>query len=132
GLLLLLIALRMPIGAALGGVSLVGIMLIRGPSAAFSALASIPYDFAAHWSLSAVPMFLLMGTIAYHTGLTASLYSAARIWLSFLPGGLAVATNFACAGFAAASGSSLATAAAMGRLAVPEMIKLRYDPALAT
>ncbi len=77
-------------------------------------------------------MFLLMGSIAFHTGMTSSLFNAARLWLSGLPGGLAVATNFASAGFAAASGSSLATAAAMGRLAIPEMLRMSYDPALAT
>jgi tripartite ATP-independent transporter DctM subunit len=64
--------------------------------------------------------------------MTSSLFAAARVWLGRLPGGLAVATNFASAGFAAASGSSLATAAAMGRLAIPEMLKARYDPGLAT
>ncbi|MCG8382842.1 MAG: TRAP transporter large permease [Gammaproteobacteria bacterium] len=130
--LLLLLALKVPIGVALGLVSLTGITILRSFQAAYGALGSIPFDFAAHWSLSAVPMFLLMGSIAYHSGLTSSLFTAARVWLSFLPGGLAVASNFASAGFAAASGSSLATAAAMGRLAIPEMLKRGYDPALAT
>lgn len=132
GVLLFFIAMRVPVGVALGSVSLVGIIILRGPTAAFGALGNLPYDFAAHWSLSAVPMFLLMGAIAYHSGLTASLYGVARLWMGNLPGGLAVATNFASAGFAAASGSSLATAAAMGRLAIPEMLKLNYDKALAT
>jgi len=72
----------------------------------------------------------LMGAIAFHTGMTANLFQAARKWLSFLPGGLAVATCFASAGFAAASGSSMATAAAMGRLAIPEMLKAKYDAGL--
>ena len=117
---------------ALGMVSLVGIMVLRGPNAAFYVLGGLPYGFSANWTLSAVPMFLLMGALAFHSGLTAGLFAAARIWLGRLPGGLAVATNFASAGFAAASGSSLATAAAMGRLAIPEMLKYRYDPALAT
>jgi len=76
-------------------------------------------------------MFLLMGSVAYHTGLTSELFTAARLWLSSLPGGLAVATNFASAGFATVSGSSLATSAAMGRIAIPEMLRLRYDPGLA-
>lgn len=132
GLLVVLMALRFPIGIALGTVSLSGMFVLRGPSAAMAALAGLPFEFAASWSLSAVPMFLLMGAIAFHTGLTRSLFSAARKWLSFLPGGLAVATNFASAGFAAVSGSSLATAAAMGRIAIPEMLKARYDPGLAT
>ncbi|MBX9465892.1 MAG: TRAP transporter large permease [Aquamicrobium sp.] len=130
--LLLLIALRMPIALALAGVAVIGIGLIRGPVAAFAVLAEQPYNFIAHWSLSAIPMFLLMGTVAYHAGLTNSLYKAARVWLIRLPGGLAVASTMACAGFSAASGSSVATSAAMGRIAIPEMLKYRYDPGLAT
>lgn len=131
-ILLVLIGLRVPIGLALGGVSLVGLMIVRSTESALGIFADLPFEFGANWSLSAVPMFLLMGSIAYHTGMTSSLFKAARIWLSSLPGGLAVATNFASAGFAAASGSSLATAAAMGRLAIPEMLRMKYDPALAT
>lgn len=130
--LLVLIGLRVPIGLALGGVSLIGLMMVRSTEAALGIFGDLPFEFGASWSLSAVPMFLLMGSIAYHTGLTSSLFKAARLWLGRLPGGLAVATNFAAAGFAAASGSSLATAAAMGRLAIPEMLKMGYDKALAT
>ncbi len=130
--LVLLLACRVPVGIALGGVSMTGLYLLRGGDATLGALAILPYEFVAHWSLSAVPMFLLMGAVAYHTGMTARLFSVARLWLSFLPGGLAVAANFASAGFAAASGSSMATAAAMGRLAVPEMLRYGYDKGLAT
>lgn len=132
GALLVLIAVRVPIAVALGSVSLLGIWAVRGMDAMLGAARSMPYDFIAKWELSAVPMFLLMGAVAYHSGLTAGLYRVARLWLSRLPGGLAVATNFASAGFAAASGSSLATAAAMGRLAIPEMTRYRYDPGLST
>lgn len=131
-LLLLLIALRVPVGVALGSVSLAGIALLKGEAAAYGMATLVPYEFAAKWELSAIPMFLLMGALSFHTGLTSSLFECARLWLSRIPGGLAVATNFASAGFAAASGSSLATSAAMGRLAIPEMLKFRYDPALAT
>lgn len=132
GLVMVLLAVRVPIAVALGSVSIGGIWIIRGPKAAFGTLGALPYEFAASWELSAVPMFLLMGSIAYHTGLTTSLYAAARLWLNRLPGGLAVASTFAAAGFAAASGSSLATCAAMGRVAIPEMLKFGYDKALAT
>lgn len=132
GTLVVLMALRFPIGIALGLVSVVGIAAIRGPGPAASALAGLPFEFAASWTLSAVPMFLLMGAVAFHSGITGHLFSAARTWLGSLPGGLAVATNFASAGFAAVSGSSLATAAAMGRIAIPEMLKARYEPGLAT
>ncbi len=130
--LLLLLALRVPIAIALGGVAVGGIFILRGPEAAFGVLTTQPYGFIAHWTLSAVPMFLLMGSVAYHAGLTQSLYRAARLWLSWMPGGLAVASTAACAGFAAASGSSVATASAMGRIAIPEMMRYRYDPGLAT
>ncbi|MCB1475586.1 MAG: TRAP transporter large permease [Rhodobiaceae bacterium] len=132
GVLLILFMIRVPIGVALAGVSFAGIWIIRGDVPAIAILANLPYDFVSHWTLSAVPMFLFMGAIAAHTGLTASLYAALRLWVGAVPGGLAVATNFAGAGFAAASGSSLATTAAMGRIAVPEMLRLKYDPGLAT
>ena len=130
--LLVLLALRVPIALALAGVSVAGVAAIRGPSAAFAVLTEQPYNFIAHWSLSAVPMFLLMGAVAYNSGLTQSLFAAARLWLSRLPGGLAVASTMASAGFAAASGSSVATAAAMGRIAIPEMMRFKYDPGLAS
>ena len=130
-IILLLIALRIPIGLALGGVSLIGISMIIGFEPALRLVGDTPYEFAAKWTFTAIPMFLLMGTIAYHSGMTESLYKAARLWLGFLPGGLAVASNFACAGFSAASGSSLATTVAMGRIAIPEMLRYRYDPGLA-
>lgn len=130
--ILLLLAARVPIAFALGGVSFVGIWLVRSDRAAFGIIGSLPHDFASSWELSAIPMFLLMGAVAYQTGLTSSLYTAARLWLNELPGGLAVATNFTAAGFAAASGSSIATSAAVGRLAIPEMLRFGYDKALAT
>ncbi|MEW5423807.1 TRAP transporter large permease [Amorphus sp. 3PC139-8] len=130
--LLVILAARVPIGIALAVVSIGGIIALRGTRPAFGMLGALPFDFAASWSLSAVPMFLLMGALVYHTGLTRSLYAAARLWFNPLPGGLAVASNFASAGFAAASGSSLATAAAMGRLAIPEMLSFGYNKGLAT
>ncbi len=131
-LLLVLLALRVPIAFALGLVSLGGIALLRGPLPAISALETLTFSFIAHWSLSAVPMFLLMGNVAFKSGLTQSLFRAASLWLSALPGGLAIASTAACAMFAAASGSSVATASAMGRIAIPEMLKFKYDPGLAT
>ena len=130
--LIVLLALHVPVAISLCLVSVCGIALLRGWGPALSLLGGLPYGFSASWTLSAVPMFLLMGSLAYHTGLTGSLYAAARAWLGRLPGGLAVATNFACAGFAAVSGSSMATAAAMGRLAMPEMLRAGYSPSLAT
>ncbi|MDF2235004.1 TRAP transporter large permease [Albimonas sp. CAU 1670] len=130
--LLVLFAIRVPIAVALGIVSFAGIAYVRGFDAAWGALKTAPYEFGAHWSLSAVPMFLLMGAAAFRGGLTASLFEAMRVWFGRLPGGLAIATNMASAVFAAASGSSVASSAAMARIAVPEMLKSNYSPALAT
>lgn len=132
GVLVFLLALRIPVGVSLIGVSFVGIWVLVGERVAFSVLTSTPYAFSAHWTLSSVPMFLLMGYFCYHAGLTKNLFDAARVWLARLPGGLAVATIFGAAGFAAVTGSSVACAAAMGRIAVPEMMRNRYDAALAT
>ncbi|MEC7258888.1 MAG: TRAP transporter large permease [Pseudomonadota bacterium] len=132
GLLLVLLALRVPIGVVLGLVSLGGIYAIMGERATIGVTKTMVFEFVAKWELSAIPMFLLMGAVAFHSGLTKGLFDCARLWLSRLPGGLAVATNYASAGFAAASGSSLATAAAMARLAVPEMLRYNYAPSLAT
>jgi len=129
---LVLIALRIPIAVVLIMVSVAGIAALRGIDVGLGQLKTIPYEFTANWSLSAVPMFLLMGAVAHHSGISSQLFHAARLWLAGLPGGLAVAANLACAGFSAASGSSLATAAAMGRLAIPEMLRYGYHPGLAT
>lgn len=130
--ILVLIGLRVPIGLALGGVAFLGFWHLRNLTVALGVIKETPFVFAASWDLSAIPMFLLMGAIANNSGISASLFRAARVWFSGLPGGLAVATNIASAGFAAACGSSIAAAAAMARLAVPEMLKHGYDKALST
>jgi C4-dicarboxylate transporter, DctM subunit len=129
---IVLVLLRLPIAVALGIVSFFGFWSMLGSGAAFGLLTAVPYDFAAHWTLSSIPMFLLMGYVCYQTDITRGIFKAARIWLSFLPGGLAVASVGGAALFSAAAGSSLACAAAMGRIAVPEMLKRKYDPGLST
>jgi len=131
-MMLVLIGLRVPIGVAMGGVAFLGLWYLRNFNVALSVLRDTPFVFAANWDLSAIPMFLLMGAIASNSGIGAGLFRAAYAWFGRLPGGLAVATNWACAGFGAASGSSIAAAAVMARLSVPEMIKNKYDKALAT
>ncbi|MBY0509274.1 MAG: TRAP transporter large permease [Rhodospirillaceae bacterium] len=130
-LLLVLILLGVPIAVCLFGISIVGIALVLGPSQALALTGEVITELAANWNLSAIPMFVLMGNLAFRSGLTELLFAAARAWLGRLPGGLAVATNFACAGFGATSGSSIATTLAMGRLAIPEMRRSGYDPGLA-
>jgi C4-dicarboxylate transporter DctM subunit len=132
GAMLVLIALRVPIGIAMGAVAFAGFWYLRNFNVALSALSDTPFVFAASWDLSAIPMFLLMGAIAANSGIGTALFRAAHAWFGALPGGLAVATNWACAGFGAASGSSIAAAAVMARLAVPEMLKQKYDKGLAT
>lgn len=130
--LMCLISLRIPIAIALSSVSFVGLWTMMGWPIAWSSLGLMPYHFTANWMLSSVPMFLLLGYICYHTNLTAGLFRAARLWLSGLPGGLAIAAILGSSGFAAVSGSSVACSAAMGRIAVPEMLKAKYHPQLAT
>ena len=126
-----LIIIRIPIGIALIAVSFGGLWSMFNWNVAWGALGIVPYNFASSWVLSAIPAFLFMGFICYHTRLTQGLFNAAQVWLSRLPGGLAIASVFGCAGFAAVTGSSIACSAAMGKIAVPEMVRNRYNPELA-
>jgi tripartite ATP-independent transporter DctM subunit len=130
GLLILLI-LRLPVALAMILVSLAGITGLIGLTPALGILSNTPYAFAASWNMSAVPMFLLMGFLAFNSGMTGGLFEAAKALLARLPGGLAISSIFACSGFAAVSGSSLACAAAMGRIAIPEMVAAGYRPSVA-
>lgn len=130
--LLGLIGIRVPIGAAMGGTAFAGIWLMMGWKPAMGVVKAVPFHLIGDWNLSAVPMFLLMGFIAVEAGLTRGLFGAARVLLSWLPGGLASSTTVASALFASASGSSVATAAAFSRIAVPEMLDAGYNRGLAT
>ncbi|WP_172292549.1 TRAP transporter large permease [Pseudoruegeria sp. HB172150] len=132
GVLFLLLALRVPVALALVAVSFGGTASMLGLTPAMGILSNTPHSFVANWTLSAVPMFLLMGFIAFHAGLTAGLFEAAKAVLRRIPGALAISSIFACSGFAAVCGSSLATAAAMGRIAIPEMVKSGYSASFAT
>ena len=131
-ILFVLLLMKMPIGFTLIAVSFFGIWAVVGVDIALSSLGIIPYNFAANWTLSSVPLFLFLGFICYHTNLTQGMFKAARAWLAGVPGGLAIASIFGSAGFAAVSGSSIACSAAMGRIAIPEMLRYKYDPSLAT
>ena len=132
GGLLVLIAANMHIGIALILVSYLGLWALVGEAAAWGMLQVVPFTFVSNWTLSSVPMFVLMGYVCYHANLTRGLFDAASLWLARLPGGLAIASVFGCSGFAAVTGSSVATAAAMGKVAVPEMLRHGYEPQLAT
>ncbi|AQQ05343.1 C4-dicarboxylate ABC transporter [Roseibium algicola] len=131
-ILFTLLAVRMPIGIALMIVSLGGIWILTNTVAALGIISALPFTFIGDWSLTAIPMFLLMGFVAANTGLTSGAFDLLRLLLAKVPGGLASASVGACALFAAASGSSIATTAAMSRIAVPEMLRAGYHPTLAT
>ncbi|MCG8548501.1 MAG: TRAP transporter large permease [Alphaproteobacteria bacterium] len=130
--LIVLLLLRVPIAFSLALVSFGGIWVMLGLRPAWGVVSAVTYNFAASWTLSTIPMFLMMGYVCYHSGLTRGLFEACRVWLVRLPGGVAVSAVFACAGFSAVTGSSIACAAAMGRITIPEMMRLRYSAELAT
>jgi tripartite ATP-independent transporter DctM subunit len=130
--LLALLFLRMPIGIAMALVGAIGIAVLNSPDAALHILGSYPYSHGAVQALSVIPLFVLMGNFAVISGMSSDLFTAAYAWLGHRRGGLASATVLACAGFAALSGSSVASAITMGRVTLPEMRKYRYDPRLAT
>lgn len=130
--ILALIGIRVPIGVAMGSTAFFGIWAMMGLRPAIGITKAIPFNLIGDWNLSAIPMFLFMGFVAVEAGLTRGLFGAARIFLAWIPGGLASSTVFASALFGAASGSSVATSAAFSRIAVPEMLESKYNPGLAT
>jgi len=130
--MLLLMFARMPIGVAMALAGAIGIAVLNSPSAALHSLGSFPYSHAAVQAFAVIPLFVLMGNFAGVSGMGRDLYAAAYAWMGHRRGGLASATILACAGFAALSGSSVASAVTMGRVCLPEMRRYRYDPRLAT
>jgi len=132
GLLVLLFLLRMPVAFAMALAGLVGFAYLTTPEAALSLLARDIFDVFSSYPLSVIPMFILMGTFAFASGISQRLYKTAYAWIGHRSGGLTIATVFACAGFGAICGSSTATAATMGKIALPEMKKYNYDDTLAT
>ena len=130
--LVALFLLRMPVAFAMALVGIVGFAYLTGPEAALNLLGIDIFDQFSSYPLSVIPMFILMGTFAFASGISQRLYKTTYTWVGALPGGLTMATVFACAGFGAICGSSTATAATMGQIALPEMKKYKYDDALAT
>ncbi|MCX8205063.1 MAG: TRAP transporter large permease subunit [Candidatus Nezhaarchaeota archaeon] len=130
--LLLLIFLGMPVAFAMALVGFVGFMCLTAPGPAFYVLVKDIFTQLSSYSLSAIPMFILMGCFAYAAGIGERLYEAAYAWIGYRRGGLAMATILACAGFAAVCGSTAATAAAMGRVALPAMKRYNYSDELST
>ena len=136
-LVMVVMGMRVAFAAALAGV--VGLILIFWAkkdfdpekfswalTVAVKQAGQVPHSKVASHELSLIPTFILIGYLAYYAGLTHSLFEAAKRWIAWLPGGLAVSTIFATAGFAAVSGASVATAAVFARIAIPEMLKIGY------
>jgi C4-dicarboxylate transporter DctM subunit len=140
---LFLLVIRVPIAFSLAGVSSAFIFLFfamrhggfdigSAVAPTLSMISSSAFDLVHSYDLSMIPLFVLLGHIAYHTGITTDIYHAARVWLKRLPGGVAMASVFGCGGFSAITGSSIACASAMGKICVPEMLRMGYDKRLAT
>ena len=132
GMLVLLIALRMPIAYSMILVGGIGVTILNGPAIFFSQLKTLAYGQFSIYDLSVVPMFVLMGNISTKAGLSRALFKAASVWLGWMRGGVAMAAIAACAGFGAVCGSSLATASTMGQVALPELARYKYSGSLAT
>lgn len=130
--LIILIFSRMQIGVAMALVGFAGFAYIVGTEQALGLLRTVPYSTFASIELSVIPLFILMGTFAFVSGMSVDLYYAANKIVGQMRGGLAIATVAACSLFAAVSGSSLATAATMGRVVLPEMKRYGYHPRLST
>lgn len=128
---LVLLLLGMPIALSLMLIGFLGIWYLTSAAAALPVAARTLYEVSANYSYTVIPLFIVMGSFASISGSIEDLYNMFDKWLRRLPGGLAVATIAACAGFAAVSGSSVATAAAMSGIAYPEMRKFNYSPKLA-
>ena len=128
-LVMVVIGVRVYIAAATVG--FVGLVAIIGWDAGAGMIGTIPHSKSVTYTLSVLPMFILIGYLAFHAGITQALFDAARKWLGWLPGGLAVASVMATAGFAAVSGASTATAAVFARVAIPEMLSAGYSRRIA-
>ena len=127
-----LIALRVPIAIAMGVVGMIGGIALNGYDSVAFIMGSVPFESVFPYSLSVIPLFILMGVFSAHAGLSRSLYDAVHAFIGHFKGGLAMATVGACAAFGAICGSSLATAATMCRVAMPEMRRRNYDDGLAS
>ena len=128
-LALVLVGVRVVFAAAVVG--LLGLVELLGWGPAAGIVGTIPHSKSSTYALSVLPMFIFIGFLAFHAGMTQQLFDAARKWVGWVPGGLAVSTVFATAGFAAVSGASTATAAVFSRVAIPEMLRHGYDKKLA-
>lgn len=131
-LMLLLIAMHVPIGIAMGFIGMGGFAMIVGWGPALSLLASEPAATLTNLNLAVIPLFMLMGNLAAAAGLANDVYNIAHAFIGHRRGGLATATVLGCGGFGAVCGSGVATTATFGRVALPEMLERGYAPSLAT
>jgi tripartite ATP-independent transporter DctM subunit len=127
GLLFLLLSIGLEVALSLGLVGVLGLLWLKGWKIGMTVIGSICWSTASNFNYVALPLFIFMSAILLHSGIGASLYTAVTRWVSFLPGGLAIASVFACAIFGAVCGSSVATAATIGLIAIPEMEKRGYE-----
>lgn len=132
GILFVLLILSIPIGVAMAACGVLGVAAIIGLKPALALFGNTVYETTANFDLSIIPLFVLMGSVASRSGLSRELYSAFNAWLGALRGGVALATVGACGAFAAICGSSVATAATMSQVALPEMKRFKYSDSLAT
>ena len=130
-LLFVLLFIGMPVGYGMAFVGFCGAFYVINSQAAFNILGIFPYQYSASYHLAVVPLFVLMGEIAFRSGFGRDLYKAVNKLMAGIPGSLAMATIGACAFFGAICGSSTATAATMASVAIPEMKKLKYNSGLA-
>lgn len=130
-LIVLMIFFKVWVGFAMALVGFVGYMVFEGWDMAVFMSGMEPYTSVAAYTLSCIPLFILMGSVVAGTGISTDIYVAARQWIGFVRGGIAMATVAACGLFAAITGSSMATAVTMGKAAYPEMVKYEYDDKMA-
>ena len=130
--LFIFLILRMPVAIAMLVVGFIGTWVMNGTTPALTSLSGEAFEIVSFFELSVVPLFVLMGNLAGVSGMSKDLYEAAYKWFGHFRGGLASATIVGCAGFAAMSGSSIAAAVTMGRVALPEMKRFNYGDSLAT
>ena len=130
--LLALIAIRVPIAYTMILVGFIGTSIMSGPWVLLSQLKDLGYSQFSNYDLTVLPMFILMGGLASRCGLSYDLFRGANAWLGRFRGGIAMAAVAACGGFGAVCGSSTATASTMGQVALPELKRYKYSPALAT
>lgn len=131
-LLFVFLAFKMHIGIAMALIGFAGISYIIDMDAGLNLLGMVPWEEGSSYTLSVIPLFILMGQFAFTSGISQDIYKAVHNWLGHLRGGLAMATIIACSGFAAVCGSSLATGATMAKVAIPEMENYGYNLSLST